>query len=47
MDFMERKNMGRDETNLSGELPNARWDEECGRPALKWNETENTINCVI
>lgn len=34
--------MGGDETNLSGEIPNARWDEERGRPALKWNEIENT-----
>jgi hypothetical protein len=43
MDFLERKNMGGDEKNLSGEIPNARWDEECGRPVLKWNEIENTI----
>jgi hypothetical protein len=42
MDLSERKNMGGDETNLSGEIPNARWDEERCRPDLKCNEIENT-----
>lgn len=42
MDLLEGKNMGGDETDLSGEIPNALWDEESGRPALNWNEIENT-----
>jgi hypothetical protein len=47
MDLLERKNMGGDETDLSGEIPNARWDKACGRPALKWNYIENTTKRQI